>query len=112
MTTSVDLSITQQQRQQVLESQLNPSAKDVRFSLLSALVDGKIKFPEEENCYLIKAVLLEGTEALPGNLRLKSYARQAIGHCLGGQGINLLMKGLQNSIVAKGYITTRVSTKS
>lgn len=108
LTTSVDPSITQQQRQQVLESQLNPSAKDVRFSLPPALIDGKIKFPAEESCYLIKAVLLEGAEELPGSLRLKSYAHQAIGHCLGGQGINLLMKGLQNSIVAKGYITTRV----
>lgn len=29
-------------------------------------------------------------------------------HCLGGQGINLMMRRVQNAIIAEGYITTRV----
>ena len=32
----------------------------------------------------------------------------AIGRCLGANGINLIMKRVQNAIVSKGYVTTRV----
>lgn len=45
---------------------------------------------------------------LPHWLPLQHISNQALGHCLGGKGINLLMRTLQNRLVDHGYITTRV----
>lgn len=51
---------------------------------------------------------LSGTDTLPHWLPLQHISNQALGHCLGGKGINLLMSTLQNRLVDHGYITTRV----
>lgn len=99
--------INQQQRQQVLENHLKPPTQDVRLSAHSS-GSGNINFPSEKNCFAVKIVLLEGAESLPGWIPLQRIANQGVGKCLGGKGLNLLMKTLQNRLVDHGYITTRV----
>ncbi|AKR77065.2 MULTISPECIES: ShlB/FhaC/HecB family hemolysin secretion/activation protein [Edwardsiella] len=66
------------------------------------------EFPRETPCFPISQVHLSGTEALPHWLPLARLANQAIGHCLGVQGINLLMSTLQNRLIDHGWVTTRV----
>ena len=99
--------IHQQEQQRALEQRLTPNAPEVR---LSAPVSsfGRISFPQETPCFAISQVILSGTDSLPHWLPLQRIGNQAIGHCLGGKGINLLMSTLQNRLVGHGYITTRV----
>ncbi|MGP3592763.1 POTRA domain-containing protein [Vagococcus sp. WN89Y] len=99
--------IIQQQRQKALEQQLTPLTPDVRLSPPSSSF-GRIAFPQEKTCFPIDQVELSGQDKLPHWLSLQRIANQAQGRCLGGQGINLLMSTLQNRLVDRGYITTRV----
>lgn len=99
--------ILQQQRQKALEQQLTPPVPDVRLAPPSSSF-GRIQFPVETPCFAIDRVLLSGGDALPHWLPLQRISNQAVGHCLGGKGINLLMSALQNRLVDHGYITTRV----
>ena len=99
--------IHQQEQQRALEQRLTPESPDVRLSP-PARRGGRLVFPPETPCFAISKVTLSGTESLPHWLPLKRLSHQAIGHCLGGKGINLLMSTLQNRLVDHGYITTRV----
>lgn len=99
--------ILQQQRQKALEHQLNPPAPDVHLSPPSSGF-GRLSFPDEKPCFPLSQVMLSGNDALPHWLPLQRMANQAIGHCLGGKGINLLMSALQNQLIDRGYITSRV----
>ncbi|WP_163467767.1 ShlB/FhaC/HecB family hemolysin secretion/activation protein, partial [Klebsiella michiganensis] len=56
----------------------------------------------------ISQVILQGAEALPHWLPLQRQTNKAIGRCLGGKGINLLMAQLQNILIDRGYITSRI----
>lgn len=97
----------QQERQRALEERLAPPTPDVRLSAPSASSD-RLIFPVEKPCFVIDRVTLSGTEPLPRWLPLQRIANQALGQCLGGQGINQLMSQLQNRLVGHGYVTTRV----
>lgn len=99
--------IHQQEQQRALEQRLTPNAPDVRLSPPSGSF-GRIIFPKETPCFTISQVTLSGTDTLPHWLPLQHISNQALGHCLGGKGINLLMSTLQNRLVDHGYITTRV----
>lgn len=99
--------IHQQEQQRALEQRLTPNAPDVRLSPPSDSF-GRIIFPQETPCFTISQVTLSGTDTLPHWLPLQHISNQALGHCLGGKGINLLMSTLQNRLVDHGYITTRV----
>ncbi|MCT8152140.1 ShlB/FhaC/HecB family hemolysin secretion/activation protein, partial [Klebsiella aerogenes] len=65
-------------------------------------------FPVEQPCFVISQVILQGAEALPHWLPLQRQTNKAIGRCLGGKGINLLMAQLQNILIDRGYITSRI----
>lgn len=99
--------IHQQEQQRALEQRLTPTVPDVRLSP-SAGRHGRIIFPQETPCFTLSRVTLSGTDTLPHWLPLQRLSHQAIGHCLGAKGINLLMSTLQNRLVDHGYITTRV----
>ena len=65
-------------------------------------------YPADESpCFLIKEIILEGDHADKFQWALKPV-RDAIGRCLGGKGINIVMARVQNAILAKGYTTTRI----
>ncbi|WP_434150981.1 ShlB/FhaC/HecB family hemolysin secretion/activation protein [Pantoea agglomerans] len=99
--------IHQQEQQRALEQRLTPGAPDVRLSPPSES-SGRIIFPHETPCFTLSRVTLSGIDALPQWLPLQRISNQALGHCLGGKGVNLLMSTLQNRLVDHGYITTRV----
>lgn len=99
------------QRQNALEQQLRPTVPDVRLTP-PASGFSRLVFPQEKPCFPLNRVVLTGTGALPHWLPLQRIAGQAVGHCLGGKGINLLMSALQNRLIDHGYITTRVLAPS
>ena len=78
--------ILQQQRQQALEQQLTPPVPDIRLSP-SEHSAGRIVFPAETPCFTLHSVTLTGHNDLPRWLPLQRLANQAVGHCLGTQGI-------------------------
>lgn len=100
--------IIQQERQKALEQQLTPPTPDVRLQPPASASTSSLIFPKEKPCFPIAHVALTGTDALPHWLPLQHIALRAQGHCLGAQGINLLMGALQNRLVDSGYVTTRV----
>ncbi|MEQ5196575.1 ShlB/FhaC/HecB family hemolysin secretion/activation protein [Klebsiella sp. CTHL.F3a] len=99
--------INQQQRQHALESQIAPPSPDIHLSAEGINVDNGL-FPVEQPCFAISQVILQGAEALPHWLPLQRQKNKVIGRCLGGKGINLLMAQLQNILIDRGYITSRI----
>ena len=100
--------IRQQERDRVLREQ-QEQTPDVRLG--TAVPEAAERLPESESpCFFIREVALNTAEAH------FSWALQAldgdddpaIGRCLGSKGINLLMSRVQNAIVQRGYVTTRV----
>ncbi|MFL7964155.1 ShlB/FhaC/HecB family hemolysin secretion/activation protein [Pseudomonas kielensis] len=102
--------LRQQERERVLRDQLE-SRPDVR--LQAAPVDeGAGRLPAKETpCFAINDIRLigEASEKFQWALRAANPEDDpAIGRCLGGGGINLTMKRMQNAIIEAGYVTTRV----
>lgn len=101
--------LRQQQRQQALRQQLEASP-DVRLEEAKPLEAGRL--PKNETpCFTINHLILKGDQAERFQWALKFATGDndsPIGQCLGSEGINLIMKRLQNAIIERGYITTRV----
>lgn len=97
----------QTQRQKALDKRLIPDVPDVRLSVIGGTSSGQI-FPDEKPCFVIKQVSVSGQETLPHWVPVQRLADQATGHCLGIEGINLLVTGIQNRLVSHGWITSRV----
>ena len=78
--------------------------------------------PSEAPCFRIEHFVLEVPDAVPASLKSHgasvlpmdrfAFAREWLDHyagqCVGKQGIDLLVKGLSQAILARGYVTTRV----
>lgn len=72
--------------------------------------------PEAESpCFVIERIVLAGdmAESFQWSLAAANRADDgtedpALRRCLGSQGINRVMKRMQNAIVARGYVTTRI----
>ncbi|WP_250493209.1 ShlB/FhaC/HecB family hemolysin secretion/activation protein [Caballeronia sp. GAWG1-1] len=78
--------------------------------------------PTESPCFRINTFTLDVPPSLPDAIRAKgasalpldpfAFAREWLGHytdqCIGKEGVNVLTKGLQQAILSRGYITTRV----
>nr|WP_276516540.1 ShlB/FhaC/HecB family hemolysin secretion/activation protein [Rosenbergiella australiborealis] len=99
--------IHQQNQQRALEQRLALPEPTIRLALpnYSAQQQG---FPQENPCFPLTTITLSGGDAFPRWLQLQRIANTAAGQCLGSQGINLLMRRLQNRLVDQGYVTTRV----
>lgn len=98
----------QQERERLLR-ETQERVPDVR--VMVDVQDQSGRLPEsEEPCFPIREIVLKSDVSTfdwavhaadaPGD--------PAIGRCLGGTGINLVMTRIQNAIVARGYVTTRV----
>ena len=102
--------LRQQQRERALRDQLE-SKPDVRLQA-PTLDEGGTRLPAKESpCFAINDIRLIGEASEQFQWALKAAnPRQdpAIGRCLGGTGINMTMKRIQNAIIEKGYVTTRV----
>ncbi|PPV04819.1 outer membrane hemolysin activator protein [Xanthomonas bromi] len=101
--------LRQQERERVLREQ-QEARPDVR--LQQAPADGVERLPSNESpCFRIDRIVLDGDGAKAFAWALKAAnPRQdpAIGRCLGTEGINLVMKRVQNAVISRGYVTTRV----
>lgn len=95
-----------QQQQQEQQQKLEAKSPDVHLAMPG--VKAPLRFPEEHPCFPLNNVTLTGQDALPHWVPLQHLANQAIGHCLGAEGINLLVADIQNRLISHGWITTRV----
>lgn len=96
--------LRQQMRERVLQQQNAPQV-DEHLSRPDRLLPG---YPASEHpCFTINQIALTG-EAASRFQWAPDAAADAKGRCLGGQGIMLVINKVQNAILAKGYVTTRV----
>lgn len=111
--TPSDEFIRQQERERQLRQQLE-KAPDVRLPGDRRREIGQL--PRNESpCFPIQAIELVGDAAdrfqwaLPlANQAGNGAPDAALNTCLGTEGINLVMRRLQNAIVAQGFVTTRI----
>lgn len=96
----------QRQQQQAQQQQFEAKAPDVNLS--APIAKSQLKFPEESPCFTIQKVSITGQEELPHWVPVQRLADQAVGHCLGVEGINRLVTDVQNRLISHGWITTRV----
>lgn len=103
----------QAQQQQAQESQFQPSA-DIRLDTAQPVL---VLSNNESPCYPIHRISL--VDYSPDNSLKTSQFQWAfdraakdlkliLPHCFGGEGMGILMKQVQNRIIEKGYVTTRV----
>lgn len=101
--------LRQQERERALREQ-QESTTDVR---LQASVDEPAgTLPHDEApCFVIERIGLDGEQADRFRWALKAAdpaGDPATGSCLGTKGVDLVMRRVQNAIVERGFVTTRV----
>lgn len=94
------------QQQQAQQQQFEAKAPDV--SLVAPAIKSELKFPKESPCFVIESISISGQEKLPRWVPVQRLANQGVGHCLGVDGINLLVTEVQNRLISHGWITSRV----
>ncbi len=85
---------------------------DVRLQAPDA--QGRLRLPEAETpCFTIREIVLESSQAdfAWAKAVIDPLDDPATGRCLGATGINTVMARVQNAIVARGFVTTRVLAK-
>ena len=108
--------IVQQQEQKILaqdaEKERDRRSKEQLFQLSKKKEHSKnIELPKESPSFVIREFKVRGDFAAKQFSWIKTYLRQYEGQKIGIQGMNLLVKEINESLVAKGYITTRVYLK-
>jgi len=105
--------LRQQERERVLRRQ-QEQRPDVRLQP-EAIAAANFLSVDESPCFPIEQILLEGNAAEKFQWALAAANQTedgaddvAIGRCLGTQGINLVMRRVQNALVRRGYVTARV----
>ncbi|WP_256988473.1 ShlB/FhaC/HecB family hemolysin secretion/activation protein [Bordetella genomosp. 9] len=64
-----------------------------------------LQFPNEKPCFAIQAVVWQPPKPPAW---LIEAATHAVGHCIGGRGLQALQKDLQARLIDHGYVTSRV----
>lgn len=98
--------LRQQQRQSALEAQFESKKNDIRITLPQA--NTEISLPQESTCFNIKSIELSGHEELGQHNTVTTFLKQFTDHCIGAQGIRIIMDALQEIWIAEGMVTTRV----
>lgn len=101
--------LRRQERQRLLREQFERGA-DVRIPQPELPVAGRLP-GDEKPCFRIDALALQGAEPFPWLAAAASGPEaddSPIGRCLGTQGINTVLARLQQALVARGWITSRV----
>ncbi len=107
--------LRQQEREQILREQ-QEKTPDIKLLKQTPSAIDQNKLPINESpCFNIERILLVGEMAEEFQWALEAANETdngkndpAIKRCLGTRGINLVMRRIQNSIVERGYVTTRV----
>lgn len=100
--------LRQQERERALRER-QETATDVRIERATE-ASGRLP-ADEAPCFAIRGIRLEGSDAARFRWALKAanpHADPAVGRCLGTTGINAVLKRVQNAVIARGYVTTRV----
>ncbi|MEW6343975.1 MAG: ShlB/FhaC/HecB family hemolysin secretion/activation protein [Paraburkholderia sp.] len=109
-----------QQQRDAQRREADLQAPAVRSAI--ATFDGYPLLPAETPCFRISTFALDVPTTLPNTVRSKgasalpldpfAFAREWLDHykgqCVGKTGIDTLTKGLQQAILSRGYVTTRV----
>lgn len=101
--------LRQQERERVLREQ-HRNQPDVRLERDAVEADGRLPVAETP-CFPIRHILLEGdsSEHFQWVLAAADPAGDpASGRCLGTAGVGEVMRRMQNAVIARGYVTTRV----
>jgi hemolysin activation/secretion protein len=104
--------LRQQERERALRDQQD-TTPDVRLQRPTQIAPDRLP-SDETPCFPIHQIHLEGEDASHFQWALKAANPSddpATGRCLGTAGISVVMKRIQNAIVARGYVTTRVLAK-
>lgn len=99
----------QEDRERALREQ-QEQAPDVRLQAPTAAALEALP-ADESPCFRIDRIVLDGDDAKRFQRSLKAADPEtdpATGRCLGTRGVGVVMKRVQNAIVARGYVTTRV----
>ncbi|HMM47440.1 MAG TPA: POTRA domain-containing protein [Thiobacillaceae bacterium] len=101
--------LRQIERERVLGEQLQ-RFPDARLQVPEAAPHRRIP-AEETPCFPVRRIMLAGALAERFQWALGAADPDddpAVGRCLGREGIDLVMRRIQNAIIARGYVTTRV----
>ncbi|QUN44441.1 ShlB/FhaC/HecB family hemolysin secretion/activation protein [Burkholderia cenocepacia] len=108
------------QQEEARERERTVAAPGVRSSVTASA--GYPALPSETPCFRIDRFALDVPDTLPASLKSQgasalpmdrfAFAREWLEHytgqCVGKQGLDVLVKGLSQAILAHGYVTTRV----
>ncbi|MGC4060790.1 MAG: ShlB/FhaC/HecB family hemolysin secretion/activation protein [Aquabacterium sp.] len=104
----------QQQRDELLRKQQQPTP-DVRLQTSEPSKASDHIPASETPCFPIKGIELQGDDSgrFHWALDAAGYAASheadpVMGRCLGAQGINIVIGRVQNALIERGYVTTRV----
>ena len=101
-----DIELQRQQQREEARRRLDEATPDVR--LQSPMLPKPTGYPAGETpCFVIREVKLEGDEAGRFQWALAAAA-PALGRCLGSTGINTAVAEIQNVLIERGYVTSRV----
>ncbi|UMR30296.1 ShlB/FhaC/HecB family hemolysin secretion/activation protein [Massilia sp. MB5] len=93
----------QRERAQAEQAEQRP---DVRLQAPPAASSSN--YPADESpCFPIRDIQLQGEQASQFAWALRA-GEDALGRCLGSAGMNVLLARIQDALVAKGWVTTRV----
>lgn len=101
--------LRQQERERVLREQ-QEAQPDARLQATPEEAVGRLPV-DEAPCFVINHITLDGEEAERFRWALKAADPKddpATGRCLGTAGVDIVMKRVQNAIIARGYVTTRI----
>jgi hemolysin activation/secretion protein len=104
--------LRQQERERALREQ-QETTPDVRLPRQADAAADRLP-TNETPCFPIQVIRLDGDDVSRFQWALKAahpHTDPATGRCLGTAGINVVMKRVQNAIIAQGYVTTRVLAK-
>lgn len=109
-----DATQRQQQRDEALQKQLQPQTNvnlGIEEQLKKSIAKNFLQSGSESPCFEIKTISLDGELADQFQFALKPILKgdnAIIGRCLGVQGLNQAVDLVQNRIISRGFVTTRV----
>lgn len=101
--------LRQQERERALREQ-QETTPDVRLQATPEEAVGRLP-ADETPCFPIQRIALEGelADQFRWSLRAADPSDDpATGRCLGTGGVDIVIKRMQNAIIARGYVTTRI----
>lgn len=113
-----DPGVSEQQRQQQRDEALRKQQQvlpDVRLPMPEGPKARELLPRDEKPCVVINDIALQGADADRFRWALKAAdvssqgsADSVVGRCVGAQGLNVLIDRIQNAIIERGFVTTRV----